>query len=208
MMGTSQEDIRGWLERAKEKRATHLIVVCDTFDHDDYPVFVMPGEDVHARVAHYSGNNMQTVMEVYAMHLDLEAQLRERRAHHLEYPPAKGFLEESGPKRKKSKVAKHSSPRGPTGGIGFVAPPRAPTRAEMEPLSELVRVYVGCHLQYAREALCSRTVDRIDSRSGRMAVIRDADELRTALLRAVHEVELVLQAVHDDLEASNKESER
>lgn len=43
-MGTTREDITGWLHRGQEKGATHMIVVCDTFDWSDYPVFVMPGE--------------------------------------------------------------------------------------------------------------------------------------------------------------------
>ena len=45
-MPTTQKDIRGWLHRGKEKGATHVLVVCDTFDHSDYPVFVMLGQNV------------------------------------------------------------------------------------------------------------------------------------------------------------------
>jgi hypothetical protein len=65
--------------------ATHVIVFCDTFDHEDYPTYVMPGTD--PRVA-AKGGEMQVVMEVYALHLDLEAQLSERRAFHYDLPPA------------------------------------------------------------------------------------------------------------------------
>lgn len=45
-MTASLSDIQGWANRAKSEGATHLIVVCDTYDHDNYPVFVMPGESV------------------------------------------------------------------------------------------------------------------------------------------------------------------
>lgn len=86
-MGTSKETIRGWLQEAQRKGATHVIVVCDTFDHEDYPVSVMPNEDVHTVHAKHDGPNMQRVMEVYAMHLDLEAQLVEHRAFHFETGP-------------------------------------------------------------------------------------------------------------------------
>lgn len=79
-MPTTQEDIRGWLKWAKDKGATHLIVACDTFDWEDYPVEVMPDEDVHAKYAKYNGPNMQKVMEVYNLSMDLEAQIRQGRS--------------------------------------------------------------------------------------------------------------------------------
>ncbi len=72
---TSVVQIRGWLAEATKKGASHLVVVCDTWDHEDYPVYVMPGEDVQKRVEFYNGPNMQKVMEVYSMKKDLEAQV-------------------------------------------------------------------------------------------------------------------------------------
>ena len=83
-MGTSKEDIRGWLEHGLAEGATHVIIVCDTFDHEDYPVFVMPGEDAHEKAQGFSpGYNMQRVMEVYSLSLPIEDQLNERRAFHF-----------------------------------------------------------------------------------------------------------------------------
>ena len=82
-MGTTREDIRSWLERAKAKGATHVIVVCDTYDHEDYPVEVMPGQDARKIFDEHNGKNMQRVMEVYSLALDIEKQLLEDRAHHL-----------------------------------------------------------------------------------------------------------------------------
>ena len=76
--------------RAKTHRATHLIIVCDDFNYDDYPVEVLPNEDVCKKAQEYDGKNMQRLMEVYALHLDLESQLKERRSFHYEYPPLKG----------------------------------------------------------------------------------------------------------------------
>lgn len=57
-----------WLTRKHPKAEgikTHLVVVCDSFDYEDYPVYVDATEDVHAVVAKYNGPNMQRVMEVY-----------------------------------------------------------------------------------------------------------------------------------------------
>lgn len=85
-MSTSRAEIHEWLKSAKEEGATHVIVVCDTFDHSDFPVLVRPGEDAHDRCAQYDGKNMQRVMEIYALHLPLEAQLNEARSFHLESP--------------------------------------------------------------------------------------------------------------------------
>lgn len=81
-MAASKSDIRTWLHRAKAMKATHMIVVCDCFDYEDYPVFVMTGEDARARAASFKEENMQRVMEVYDISMDLEAQLNEHRAFH------------------------------------------------------------------------------------------------------------------------------
>lgn len=79
-MPTTKDDIRGWLEEAKRKKATHLIVAVDRFDWEDYPVYVMPGQDIHKLITEkYSGQNMQGYMEVYKMADDLEEQLAECR---------------------------------------------------------------------------------------------------------------------------------
>lgn len=80
---TTREDISGWFDRGVENGATHMIVVCDTFDYDDYPVYVSPEEDVRQKVKDYSVN-MQKVMEVYSMKHNKESQLNETRAFHYD----------------------------------------------------------------------------------------------------------------------------
>jgi hypothetical protein len=79
-MATTKQDIREWLEQGKGSGVTHVIVVCDTYDWTDYPVFVMEGEDVRTRMREYDGANMQKVMEVYNLSMDMETQLDEHRA--------------------------------------------------------------------------------------------------------------------------------
>ena len=81
-MRTTIHDIRRWLERGKENGATHVIVVCDTFDHKDYPVFVMPEENVREKEKKYK--NMQRVMEVYSINKDGDSQLNKMRAFHYD----------------------------------------------------------------------------------------------------------------------------
>lgn len=82
---TTKDEIRAWVLEGKAQGATHTIIACDTFDHEDYPVHVMPGEDARARVD--SLGDMQRVMEVYSHSLDLEKQLEERRSQHYELLP-------------------------------------------------------------------------------------------------------------------------
>lgn len=79
-MGTTKEDIKAWIKEGKDQGATHMIVVCDTFDWDDYPVYVMPNEDVHKKHDSYNGQNMQKVMEVYNLQIDTEKQMNQQRA--------------------------------------------------------------------------------------------------------------------------------
>lgn len=81
---TTSEEIREWYELAQERKATHLIVVCDTFSHEDYPIFIMGGE-AEARKSYneYNGPDMQRVMEVYSLARDKEEQLAEHRSFHF-----------------------------------------------------------------------------------------------------------------------------
>lgn len=79
-MGTTKELIRSWLMEGKRKGATHVVVVCDTFDHDDYPVYVLATEDAQEVVDQYNGPNMQKVMEVYRLDDPLDEQLDSRMA--------------------------------------------------------------------------------------------------------------------------------
>jgi hypothetical protein len=82
-MTATFQDIKRWVKEAKKQKATHLIVAVDTFDHDNYPVFVSEDEDIKERVAHFNGPNMQRIDEVYNMSMDIDKQLSERRAWHI-----------------------------------------------------------------------------------------------------------------------------
>ncbi len=61
-------------------KATHVIVVCDTFDHSDYPVFVSSSEDVREKERKYKNIRLQRVMEIYNLSMSLDDQLNEYRA--------------------------------------------------------------------------------------------------------------------------------
>lgn len=80
-MAATKEFIRKWLQGAT-KEDTHMLVVCDTFDYEDYPVFVNKNENVNNKIKHYS-ENMQRVVEVYNLSIDLESQLGSHRVWNI-----------------------------------------------------------------------------------------------------------------------------
>ncbi len=71
----TKEVISEWFDRGVEKGATHMLIVCDTFDYDDYPVFVAQNENVLEVEMRYNGRNMQKIMEIYNLGIDKQIQL-------------------------------------------------------------------------------------------------------------------------------------
>ena len=78
-MATTREDIARWFNEGQKQGATHMIVVCDTFDWEDYPVYVSPQENVRKKTAEQG-----KVMEVYSLSKSLNMQLNEYRAFHYD----------------------------------------------------------------------------------------------------------------------------
>jgi hypothetical protein len=78
-MAASRNDIKRWFERGVQQNATHMIVVCDTFDHEDYPVYVNKGDDPRKEVKKQEAASMQRVMEVYKLTDNMEKQLTQDR---------------------------------------------------------------------------------------------------------------------------------
>ncbi len=81
-MATTKSEIQSWFDRGVEQGATHMAVVCDTFDWEDYPHSIMPGGDP----LDYKPGSMQKVMEVYALHLPKDPQLGHWRNFNYEMP--------------------------------------------------------------------------------------------------------------------------
>ncbi len=79
-MSTTKKDIERWFKEGAKEGATHMLVVCDTFDWDDYPVYVKEGEDVKEIEKKYHGKDMQKVMEVYNLKQPMNKQLKEIRS--------------------------------------------------------------------------------------------------------------------------------
>jgi len=84
---TTQNEIRTWLREGKAQGATHTLIVCDTFDHEDYPKHITVATEEEARKATHNLGSMQSLMEVYSHALDHEKQLAEHRSFHYEVRP-------------------------------------------------------------------------------------------------------------------------
>ena len=81
----SKEEIKRLLMNGNTKEYSHMIVFCDTFDYEDFIVYVKYDEDVEQIIKEKRKlGNMIKVMEVYNYNLDLEMQLNEYRANHIE----------------------------------------------------------------------------------------------------------------------------
>lgn len=63
---TTTEDIRRWIDNRPEG-CHHMIVACDTFDYDDFPVYVCGDDDVREKAKEYNNpDKMLRLMEVYS----------------------------------------------------------------------------------------------------------------------------------------------
>ena len=78
-MAANKDDIREWFEEGVKEKDTHMIIVCDTYDYEDYPVYVYKEQDAKTEVTKRDGVNMAKVMEVYNLSYNMAEQLIKRR---------------------------------------------------------------------------------------------------------------------------------
>lgn len=64
-MAATLKDIARWFEDGKKDKASFMIVMCDTFDHEDYPVYVYAASQFAGVYAEKARAPMQRIMEVY-----------------------------------------------------------------------------------------------------------------------------------------------
>ncbi len=80
----SRDRISKWFDRGVKENFTHLIVVTDTFEYSDYPVYVEEGSDVRKMVESVDAKSMQKVTEVYHLASDRDQQLDQSRAYNID----------------------------------------------------------------------------------------------------------------------------
>lgn len=81
-MSTTKNEVREWLERGIERSSTHVIIAVDTWDHEDYPVFVSRDESVYEKINSYD-NKQNRIMEVYNLSIDIDEQLNQYRVWNI-----------------------------------------------------------------------------------------------------------------------------
>jgi len=78
---TSRLDISDWFDRGVFEGKSHMLVMCDTFDYEDYPVFTDTDEECLNK--YKNPGKMQGVMEVYDLKAEKNEQLNQRRVFNL-----------------------------------------------------------------------------------------------------------------------------
>lgn len=79
-MGTSKQEISDWFDRGVKEKKDYMLVVCDTFDHEDFPVYTTREKYSDVYAEYNNGKNMHRIMEVYDLHKERDPQLNELRS--------------------------------------------------------------------------------------------------------------------------------
>lgn len=74
MAAATMKMISDWFRRGVQEKADYMIVVCDSFDYEDYPVYVST-EKFWEKYKEFDGENMQRIMEVYNLKMDRNSQV-------------------------------------------------------------------------------------------------------------------------------------
>lgn len=74
-MGITVQDLKTWYDHGVKAKATHMIVVCDTFDYEDFAVYIEKGQNFYSKYNEYTnGKNMARIVEVYDLSLPFNKQ--------------------------------------------------------------------------------------------------------------------------------------
>ena len=75
----SRSEIKRWFDQGVGIGQRFMLVVCDTFDYTDFPVYLLPGSDAREEVKDWNSKKMLKVMECYDLNQDRDSQLSEGR---------------------------------------------------------------------------------------------------------------------------------
>ena len=74
---TTKKDISRWFDEGVNNKYAFMLIICDTFDYEDYPVYTNSAADCMQR--YKNPGEMQRIMEVYNLSDDKNSQLNKRR---------------------------------------------------------------------------------------------------------------------------------
>jgi len=75
-LATRKEIREDWFERGVEEKQDYLLVICDTSNYEDYPVFCKE-EDLDDMTKYYENASMQEKLAVYNLKLNREKQFKD-----------------------------------------------------------------------------------------------------------------------------------
>ncbi len=75
---TTKQQISEWFDNGVNEDEEFMLIVCDTFDHIDYPSYVS-GKAFKDRFEYYNGKNMQRIIEAYNLKMAKQEQLDQDR---------------------------------------------------------------------------------------------------------------------------------
>ena len=78
---TNTQLLDEWFERGLKQGAKYMLVICDTFDYEDYPSYADTAKECMAK--YREPGEMQKVMEVYDLRDDKQEQMNESRVLRL-----------------------------------------------------------------------------------------------------------------------------
>lgn len=79
----AKDQIAEWFREGVRRGATHMFIVRDSFAFEDYHVYVLADEDAEKKYILYSSDGDHAVMEIYSLAIDMDFQLSEKRAWHM-----------------------------------------------------------------------------------------------------------------------------
>ena len=64
-MPATLDDIQEWVASAKKKEVQYLVVVTDTYEWEDYPVYCKDLKELSKALNEYDLKNLQKITEIY-----------------------------------------------------------------------------------------------------------------------------------------------
>ena len=76
-MATNSNQISLWFDKGVEQNKKYMVIICDTFDWEDYPSYHVSRASAENKIN--SPGEMQKIMEVYDLEANKTAQLNSAR---------------------------------------------------------------------------------------------------------------------------------
>ena len=80
-METQKKLLEIWIPIAKEKKATHILDIVDSFNYEHYPIFILENDNIEKIKNKYNSMEMQKVFDVIEIKYEEKDKLQEKRLY-------------------------------------------------------------------------------------------------------------------------------